>query len=553
MFKKHRIISEGQLPNSQHGIFNPGAVQCPLIKSDRNLLLRQDTTRGYSNDCNTVLVVDKIEKLKHGEVDNYYYLTKEGFPKGKIEDFRLFHFRGELYAIHTLVVTKDLLMNAEVIKPVISKVTRSTITMVDYVELPGITKKQWEKNWMPIVWKDDLYIIYGLDPLIIYKLQGWSWMQVMEVDTGLIAQVKQWHPKASFLSLSATHLFEGNQVLGFWHIRENDIYYQGMFALDMETLKITHFTPPVIDGTDAEGYKAGCLYVNDLVVTDNNVEVWCGEGDSHTTMLEAPKNYVAQKLSEHPYNYTAPLKIKLLDNGVGDFICAMYAINGWLRDNPTRKIKLYLLANRQIATILNIPRVEIWNWSGQRVDLDLSSNQDNIPFRDRKIYHEKVKGSFKEWYSKTLGTTPEDIKVDHIEPLQGYENAIVLFPFAAHPERCWPKERWIELATQLIASNQRVIISDPFPERCKDFPGEHLLGTSMREVLGLIKTAKLTVSNESGAAHMGGLFESKTLVLSGWLDPAKINDRTNNDYIFKPSLKLIEVEEVYNKIIGLIK
>src|SRR3990167_7099499 len=508
ILKKHRLLSQGSLPNSDGGVFNPSCVSHDTWV--REFIVRvEPIPHYYTNDSTVSLIVEKIDKMRAGEIDNIYHLEKKGYPPhSKIEDFRLFRYKGELYAIHTMCITKRGWEDSTFIKPVISKVTRSTIEFVDYCELPYVNRKIGEKKLLP---------------------------------------------GSSFLSLSAITHFENEHYIGMWHVRFEDevqgwIYVQGMFILNMKTFKIDYFTPPVLQGGGLEGNRPDVLYVSGLVATPLMLEVYAGEADSHSVLIELDRKEVTAELNKHEFKYTAPIRILMKDRGVGDFICMAYALMGWMMENPGRGIKLYVTVNLQLASVLKLPGVKICSYHGDPIDIDLTSNEDSLPEDQRKEYAEKIKGSLKDWYCKKLKTIPYNIPVKHITSLEGYEGVTVLFPFVGPIDsmRAWPLKYWIELATRLIASGQRVIICDQFVARCKNIPGEHL-PISLFDVLRLIKGAGLVICNESGGAHMAGLFDPPTLVLSAWLHPEKVYDPTNNSWIFKKPLHSITVDEVIEK------
>lgn len=550
--KKYRLLSEGQLPDSDGGIFNPG---CWAHDSwVREFLVRVEKHTMYHHDSGVSLIVEKIDKMRAGEIDNVYPLQKIGYPpKSKIEDFRPFKWKGQLYAIHTICISEGGWEIASKIKPVISKVTRTSIELVDWADLPYVPRKIGEKNWLPIVHNDELFLLYGLDPLRIFKLEGWSWREVKFEDTGLAKHVKVLFPNSSFLSLSAITHYEGCNYLGFWHIRDTSedsggIYKQGMFILNMDSMRIEHFTSPILQGGNLEGNKPTCLYVSSLVATPTLVEIYAGEADSHSCLIEISREDINKELMAHTWKNIAPLRVLFRDFGVGDFICMAYALQGWM-DQNNRGAKIYVHNNMQLASALKIPGVTVCSWSGEPVDIDLSANEDSLPEDQRFTYAAKISGSLKDWYARKLNSIPTKLDVTHITP--DIQDAIVLFPFAAKPMRCWDLKNWIQLTEELIAEGHRIIISDPFPARCKNLPGELHCGTSMLDVLRLLKGCKLVIANESGGAHLAGLFATPTLVLSGWLDPEKVYDYTNNQWIFKRPLSSITVEEVKEKIKGM--
>jgi hypothetical protein len=290
-----------------------------------------------------------------------------------------------------------------------------------------------------------------------------------------------------------------------------------------------------------------------MVVTENTIEAWAGEADSHTMVIEIEKQEALNTIMASPYKYTAPLKVRFGDKGVGDCICALYAIVGWMKENPGRTIKWYSNTNHELISALQIPGIEKWMDNGERVDIDLTSNEDHITLmQDRKEYLQKISGSLKTWYANKLGVTPQKPDTTLVEGAEGYDDAIIIFPYAAWVDRSWDKENWIELTHRLISAEYRVVVSDPFIARIKDFPGEIKATTSVGESISIIKGAKLCVTNESGAAHMAGVLGVKCLVLSGFLDPAVVNDLTSNDFIYKKPLQTITVDEVFNKMTQLL-
>ena len=548
---KYKILTQGQLPNSAGGLYNPGVLK---FGEERMILVRHEKDYNFTNDVGATMVIGKIDELKNGAEPTVYYLKKTGFPlNSRIEDHRLFRYNDDLYSCHTLVVDWNGSSNVEprLITPVISKISHQEIRFFDWLELP-IKQKRVEKNWQMFTWKDDLYCLYSLDPLIIFKLVGFSWKAIKEEENGLIDLVKKSLPGCGYLSLSAVTLWGDQFVLGFWHTYVGNIIHQGAFILDMNALDITEFTPTLLDGTEwNDGFKKGICYVSGLIVNDEVIEVWCGEADSHTCLLEMPKNELTNILINSPFKKKAPLKIAFRDAGLGDYICAMYAIQGWLNENPDEVVYLYLKmqSHLELSCVLKMNRVRTYYYTDQKYSIDLTSNENETEYR------EKLKYPYKEWYGFKIGSKPAAPDISHIQSKEGYEGCIILCPFAMWDNRTWDFKYWCLLSEILVQKGYKVVVEAMDEKTVKGMKGEFFCGRSIMDNFRLTKAAALVISNDSGAAHVAGLLDTPCIVLSGWLNPENVFSNTNVSYIWNQdtkhpehNLNLITVDSVLIKM-----
>jgi len=549
---KHRVLTLGGLENSDGGAYNPGVI---AIDNTRILLPRVEKDYSFKNEVvEAVLVTGNIDYLKEGKYDEATVLRKIGFPKSsRIEDFRLFKFKDELYCTCTWVWGWNGMANSrpKLITPIICKISieHSTITLFDYLELP-LKQKQTEKNWSVFVHNDELYCLYSLDPFILFRHKGFSWKLVKEEENGLINILQNRLPGAGYLSLSAMTQWDERLMLGFWHTYVKGVIYQGAFILNMETFDITEFTPPLLDGKEfTDGYKKYICYVSGLVVNESNVEVWFGECDSHTSMLELDKKELTDILVASPFIKQTPLKVGFSDAGMGDFICMTYALQGYLDKHPERTVKLYMRNHFELASAIKMPRVQIHTWEDQDVVVDLTSN-------DEPEYGQKLQlGDAKKWYSMKLNSTPTCPDVSHITPNERYRDCIVLAPFSAWSNRDWPTKYWVLLSEILMQQGHHLIVMDIHENRCRNIHGEKIIGRSIWECYTIIKSAKLLIGNDSGLAHAAGLLGTPLLVLSGWLNPETYYSNTDVNFIWENedrdhqiNLKKITVERVVAKL-----
>ena len=106
---------------------------------------------------------------------------------------------------------------------------------------------------------------------------------------------------------------------------------------------------------------------------------------------------------------------------------------------------------------------------------------------------------------------------------------LLIAPGASTPTRIWPIERFAELVTSLHRSRQMqpVIIGgaadrtacDRLQELTRDCGSINLAGQkSLAESLGLMRTARLLLTNESGPMHMGRVTRIPTVVVASGAD-----------------------------------
>lgn len=82
-----------------------------------------------------------------------------------IEDIRLFTWRNALWGIAAAVHGAS---NGDVaVSQLLVRLDRCKV--VDFVELSSPNKARWEKNWVPLVKEDRLFIIYSFEPMVVYE------------------------------------------------------------------------------------------------------------------------------------------------------------------------------------------------------------------------------------------------------------------------------------------------------------------------------------------------------------------------------------------------
>lgn len=111
-------------------------------------------------------------------------------------------------------------------------------------------------------------------------------------------------------------------------------------------------------------------------------------------------------------------------------------------------------------------------------------------------------------------------------------NYVVLVPGSAHPDKCWPVERFAKLAEKIHADFGLSIVATgidsekPMLEklaRLADIPITNLAGrTTISELAALLKSARLVVSNDTGTGHIAAALATPTVIIFGRSNPARV-------------------------------
>ena len=118
----------------------------------------------------------------------------------------------------------------------------------------------------------------------------------------------------------------------------------------------------------------------------------------------------------------------------------------------------------------------------------------------------------------------------------------VIHPFAGSPKKCWPLDRYRELARRLR-----------MPVRWCAGPEEHLADAvrveNLYDLACWLASARLYIGNDSGITHLAAATGAPVVALFGPTDPRIWAPRGNQiSVIAKPSLNDIAVEEVLDSL-----
>jgi len=150
----------------------------------------------------------------------------------------------------------------------------------------------------------------------------------------------------------------------------------------------------------------------------------------------------------------------------------------------------------------------------------------------------------------------------------------VLVPGSAHQDKCWPTERFAELADKIAAKFGLSLVATgtrpemPVVERLSkesNVPIANLAGqTSLSELMALLRGAKLVVSNDTGPGHIAAASGVPLVLMFGRSNPVRVAPYGRKECVVAidpdgrgldinstdpgHDIKAITVEKVYQKV-----
>jgi lipopolysaccharide heptosyltransferase I len=153
-------------------------------------------------------------------------------------------------------------------------------------------------------------------------------------------------------------------------------------------------------------------------------------------------------------------------------------------------------------------------------------------------------------------------------------NYAVFVPTSAHADKCWPAERFADLADKITKQFHLSIIATgsasekPVVERLKNKASVSITNfagvTSISELVALLKGARLVVSNDTGPGHIAAALGVPVILIFGRSNPARVAPygRPNCVAAVEPDgrgfdadstdpkhdIKAVTLDEVYQKV-----
>jgi heptosyltransferase-1 len=221
------------------------------------------------------------------------------------------------------------------------------------------------------------------------------------------------------------------------------------------------------------------------------------------------------------------IEFRLDAKGIGDAICGVYTACG--------------LADRGHLVTFHAKHTAWLKWF-KHPNLTIVPEKDPQVFNANAGYPEQLEASRTGtcesrslWYMQNLHTLHPVIKgkPQPARPLE-YEKLgtcsdlptdyIVLAPFSAYEDRQWDIHHWRMLAKLLMNEGHTVIAigsptdGDRLTEAFTKSGVRYFWGQSPEWVVNAICNAKILIGNDSGPAHVAGLYGSKAIALCGQID-----------------------------------
>ncbi|NER36904.1 MAG: hypothetical protein F6J93_23530 [Oscillatoria sp. SIO1A7] len=309
---KRRIISAGNLgPHSACSLINPGAL---YRNNEFQLLCRgePDETVWFGD-----FLAHQASPLwctldKDLNIKNSFYLRYPELPKNsRPEDWRLFEYRGKLYANHSIYMLLDRENWIVCARPGISEIDLKSQTLrLRWMLEPPFDPSPEEKNWSFFVYEGSLMCLYSFKPYIILQvdLRRGTTKKILEANPDY-----QWYEKGAFIGNSTNLVsWDDDSYIMFVHDfleprygQRDRAYMQYGVLISKHTLLPTNIiTRPLIMGGDESGRHPGVHYTSALVNRDDGLYAFYGEGDSHTGIVIFNKNSLNELFSEYRLDKT---------------------------------------------------------------------------------------------------------------------------------------------------------------------------------------------------------------------------------------------------------
>ncbi len=112
------------------------------------------------------------------------------------------------------------------------------------------------------------------------------------------------------------------------------------------------------------------------------------------------------------------------------------------------------------------------------------------------------------------------------------QNYVILVPSSMHADKCWPIERFAQLADRINSEFGASVIAVGGPSeralaeqlnQSSQSGVTNLAGrTSLKELIALLRTARLVVSNDTGPGHIAAAWGTPVVMIFGRSNPARV-------------------------------
>jgi predicted GH43/DUF377 family glycosyl hydrolase len=316
----HTLLEEGH-GDFPGGLYNPGAV----AHEGRALLLARGELYSEVERAQDRSKMDggAVPVLLESGLDlrepTMRQLQVRGLPSKfqRIEDFRLLHFRGELFASHSAVecgMLRRLTGGKFPIAQVISRVDLEG-QCLEFMGRPslGRTLMPQEKNWTYAVVGEELYLFYMFSPhYVVYKLEDWETLQFRPVIDEAFEFLSG---RFGFVSYSTNPVvFDDEHLFVIVHARMSTgdkTYMHWGILINRKTLQPTFATQtPILKGGGARGVYKNVVFASGVFMRDKDFVITFGQGDFHCSHATVSKKELSEAMVPisphrwHPASFT---------------------------------------------------------------------------------------------------------------------------------------------------------------------------------------------------------------------------------------------------------
>ncbi len=292
--KRRTLFRQGEVANSDGGIFNPDAIITP--NGELMTILRKEINHDvYKNIYTHTSAIPFV----YFNEEKYYDLKTISYPDAiRLEDFRLFVSNGEIMCNHTIIF--DMREGKENIKCCLSYIRNDDIFCIGVPELP-ISLNKMEKNWAFFSEGDFIYCIYSLNPYRLFVTSKSSDYQLWDEVEVKKPQLKWFHYR-QYICNSTNPILIGDYYLMFFHTKESSTYFHGACLINKKTKEIEYCAKNSLDiPATQDGRQKGLLYVSGSVCLErlNVVRIYFGDGDSHAGYADFHKDLLIEEIKKY--------------------------------------------------------------------------------------------------------------------------------------------------------------------------------------------------------------------------------------------------------------
>ncbi len=280
-YKRRTLFRAGELPNSEGGIFNPDAV----IHQGKYIEI-------YRKEASFDLYKGRYSKttaMPHVVVDGEDFELKViGWNNVRLEDFRLFGDADALFCNHTVAYyDKGEKLQGQQYDKIgvgISIINKGRLVKI---EEPNILKQKLEKNWVMWIGRKNRYLLYSINPFILYYWNGRMELGKRVWEHIEVAQPKFKWCQDTFICSSTNPIVVDDYLLMFYHTKEKGFYYHGALLMNKRTFRIEHqMKYPIKIEARSDGMHKSIQYLSGCCLIGDTVRCFFGENDSHAYRVD---------------------------------------------------------------------------------------------------------------------------------------------------------------------------------------------------------------------------------------------------------------------------